>query len=85
MYDTVFEIRDDVALEELTDSKNDIDGDKISKMQAGNKLKPVSGKVVLKASVRYRGYFLIIMFFSPFILALAIYTSHRRYKYWKKT
>jgi len=29
VYDTVFEIRDDVALEELTDSKNDIDGDKI--------------------------------------------------------
>ena len=85
VYDTVFEIRDDVALEELTDSKNDIDGDKISKMQAGNKLKPVSGRVVLKASVRYRGYFLIIMFFSPFILALGIYTSHRRYKYCEKT
>lgn len=85
VYDTVFEIRDDVALEELTDSKNDIDGDKISKMQADNKLKPVSGRVVLKASVRYRGYFLIIMFFSPFILALGIYTSHRRYKYWEKT
>ena len=85
VYDTVFEIRDDVALEELTDSKNDIDGGKISKMQAENKLKPVSGRVVLKASVRYRGYFLIIMFFSPFILALGIYTRHRRYKYWEKT
>ena len=85
VYDTVFEIRDDAAFDELTDSKIDIDGDKISKMQADNKLKPVSGRVVLKASVRYRGYFLIIMFLSPFILALGIYTSHRRYKYWEKT
>ena len=65
VYDTVFEIRDDVALEELTDSKNDIDGDKISKMQAGNKLKPVSGRVVLKASVRYRGYYHVFFSFHP--------------------
>lgn len=83
--DTVFEIRDELALKELTNSSNALDGDRITKMLEQKKLKVVSGETLLKARVRYRGHILIIMCLLPLIFALNAYTLHRRLKYGLKT
>lgn len=83
--DTVFEIRDDLVLKELANSSNELDGDRIAKMLAQNKLKAVSGETLLKARVRYRGHILLIMCLLPLIFILNAYTLHRRLKYGLKT
>lgn len=83
--DTVFEIRDDLVLKELANSSNELDGDRIAKMLAQNKLKAISGETLLKARVRYRGHILLIMCLLPLIFILNAYTLHRRLKYGLKT
>ena len=77
---TVFEITDKNVLRELLSASNKISTDRIREMIAQKQMEAVSGKVQLKATVKYGMDYRIFLLFALGIVIFEIYAGNYRRK-----